>query len=72
MGVNMKQEIEVTIAPDGRVTLRPKGTPGPACLDLTEEIEAALGDVESRELTSDYYQQGVEADGRVRGRAGRE
>ncbi len=66
----MKQEIEVTIGPDGQVTLRPRGVQGPACLDLTKELEAALGEVTSRELTSEYYQSGVEIDALVRGRAG--
>ncbi len=66
----MKQEIEVTIGPDGRVTLRPKGAQGPACLELTRELEAALGEVESRELTAEYYLSGVEADALVRGQSG--
>lgn len=66
----MKREIEVTIGPDGQVTLRPKGVQGPACLDLTKDLEAALGDVTSRKLTSEYYQSGVEADVLVRERTG--
>ncbi len=66
----MKQEIEVTIGPDGRVTLRPRGAQGPACLELTRELEAALGEVESRELTAEYYLSGVEADALVRERSG--
>ncbi len=66
----MKREIEVTIGPDGQVTLRPKGVQGSACLDLTKDLEAALGEVVSRELTPEYYLSGVEADALVRGRTG--
>ncbi|HWP34601.1 MAG TPA: DUF2997 domain-containing protein [Thermodesulfobacteriota bacterium] len=66
----VRREIEVTIGPDGRVTFRPKGASGPGCVELTEELEAALGEVESRELTAEYYQHGVEDDAVVRQRTG--
>ena len=65
-----KHEIEVTIGADGRVTLRPKGAQGPGCLELTRELEEALGEVERRELTSEYYGQAAQADAWVRGGSG--
>jgi hypothetical protein len=51
------QEIDVFIDADGRVRIEVRGVKGPACLDLTRELEAALGgQVESREMTSDAYE----------------
>jgi hypothetical protein len=46
------QEIEVIIGKDGRVQLQVRGVKGLTCLDLTRELEAALGSqVEAREMT---------------------
>ena len=51
------QEIEFIIKPDGSVEEVVRGVSGPDCETLTSGIEAALGDVEHREHTSDYYRQ---------------
>lgn len=46
------QEIEVFIAPDGTTRIEVRGVNGTTCLDLTADLEAALGgDVVSREMT---------------------
>ncbi len=46
------QQIEVFIDPDGRVRIEVRGVKGMSCLDLTQDLEAALGgQVESREMT---------------------
>ena len=46
------QEIEIIIGKDGRVQLQVRGVKGLTCLDLTRELEAALGgQVETREMT---------------------
>jgi hypothetical protein len=46
------QEIEVIVGKDGRVELTVRGVKGPACLDLTRALEAALGGVVlNREMT---------------------
>ncbi|BAJ63676.1 DUF2997 domain-containing protein [Anaerolinea thermophila] len=37
------QEIEVVILPDGKVEVRVRGVKGQACLELTAEMEKALG-----------------------------
>ena len=55
-------EIVVTIGADGSTQVSVVGQPGPGCLDLTKAIEAALGDVESRECTVDYYQAASEGE----------
>ena len=48
------QEIEVTIDENGEVKIQVHGTQGTTCLDLTADLEAALGgEVISREMTSD-------------------
>lgn len=56
------QEIEVTIEKDGQVRLRVQGVKGMACLDLTRDLEAALGgQVESREMTHEASEPATEA-----------
>lgn len=46
------QEIEVQIGKDGQVELKVRGVKGKKCLDLTAELEKALGgNVLVRELT---------------------
>ncbi len=46
------QEIEVTIDKNGEVKIQVHGTHGTTCLDLTTDLEAALGgEVISREST---------------------
>jgi len=48
------QEIEVVIDPDGTVKLEVRGVSGPACLDLTADLESALGgQVVAREMTAE-------------------
>ena len=54
------QELEIKIDGDGNVTVRVIGGDGAKCVDLTKEIEAALGDVLERKLTEEYYQEPVE------------
>ena len=52
------QEIDVFIDADGTVRIEVRGVKGTACLDLTRELEAALGDqVESREMSPEAYDQ---------------
>jgi hypothetical protein len=51
------QEIEVFIGKDGRVRIEVRGVKGTSCLDLTKDLEAALGgQVESREMTPEAYE----------------
>lgn len=53
----VKNELEITIGPDGSVKLEVKGVGGRDCLDLTREIEEELGVVTAREYTNEYYQE---------------
>ena len=53
-----KQDIEIVIAPDGKVSFTVKGVKGGACLDETKFLEAALGgEVLDRQKTGEYYEQ---------------
>ncbi|HEX3002467.1 MAG TPA: DUF2997 domain-containing protein [Methanoregula sp.] len=51
------QEMEVTIDKEGRIQVNVKGVQGTGCLALTRELEDALGVVERREYSAEYYQQ---------------
>ncbi|MCL5037439.1 MAG: DUF2997 domain-containing protein [Chloroflexi bacterium] len=50
------QEIEISISEEGKVELHVKGVRGPSCEDLTRDLEEALGDVEERTHTGEYYE----------------
>lgn len=48
------QEIEVTIDKNGQVNVHVRGVKGNACLDITRDVEAALGDmVIERQMSSE-------------------
>ena len=50
-----KEEITITIGPDGTINMEYKGVTGKKCVDATQELEVALGKVEERQHTPDYY-----------------
>ncbi len=52
-----QRTVRFTIRPDGRVEERVEGVIGPACQQLTERLEAALGSVERHESTAEAFQQ---------------
>jgi hypothetical protein len=55
-----KKELEITIGPDGEVKVLVKCIKGASCVEETKFLEEALGNtIESRELTDEYYEQGV-------------
>ena len=54
-----RQEIEITIGPDGVVSFQIKGVKGPQCLAETAFLEEALGGaVLEREKTGEFYEEG--------------
>lgn len=53
----MNQVIEVTVAPDGKVTVQTKGFAGSACKAASESLEKALGLKQSEKLTPEFYSQ---------------
>ena len=55
-----KQEIEITILPDGRVEYTIKGVKGGACESISALLEQ-LGKVEDSQRTGEFYEQGSDA-----------
>lgn len=53
------QELEITIDNEGRVLVHVNGVKGEECLSLTKNLENAVGDVQERSFSSDYYEQPV-------------
>ncbi len=59
----MAEEIEISISPEGKVTVRTIGIKGPKCVEAAEAVAKIIGQIESRELTNEYY----EVEGHVSG-----
>lgn len=51
------ETLEFIIYPDGRVKEMVTGVVGRSCEEVTRKIEEQLGNVVSRETTSEYYAQ---------------
>ncbi len=51
-----KHEIDITIDDDGNVSFEVKGVKGKKCLEITKELEEALGIVKDRRKTGEYYE----------------
>lgn len=51
-----REEIEITIMPDGKVEYTIKGVKGSACENISALLEQ-LGKVEEEQRTTEYYQQ---------------
>ncbi len=49
------EQIEITIGKDGKVKFHVQGAKGQKCLDLTKPLELALGTVEERHKTAEFY-----------------
>jgi len=57
------EEIEVIIGKDGQVQIQVRGVHGTKCLELTHELEEALGgDILSRIMTSEAEENDQEID----------
>jgi len=56
----VKQEMTVTIGPDGSVQIAVNGVKGKSCVDFTKWLEEELGVIVNRTNTSEYYQAKVE------------
>jgi hypothetical protein len=56
------EEIEVIIDKDGQVQIQVRGVNGTTCLDLTRDLEEALGgEVELREMRPEAYEANPQA-----------
>jgi hypothetical protein len=55
--MNLQREITITIDKEGKPTIEVKGVKGKKCLDLTRDLEKALGGkVLERSMTSEATQ----------------
>lgn len=50
-----REEIEITVHPDGRVEYLIKGVKGSACENISALLEQ-LGQIEQEERTAEYYE----------------
>jgi len=50
------QKVEYRIGKDGKISEKVIDASGSSCVDATQDIEAALGKVDDRELLPEYYQ----------------
>ena len=55
-----RHELEITIDPQGRVTVEVKGAKGHACLAYEELFEKHVGRVKRKTVTPEYYEPGRE------------
>lgn len=60
-----KDELEITIDAEGNVSIKVVGGDGSTCVELTKELEEALGLVDKRTFTAEYYEEQVETDVQV-------
>jgi hypothetical protein len=51
-----KKELTILISHDGTVTVEVEGAQGASCLDLTRDIEQAIGLVREREKKAAFYE----------------
>ena len=60
-----KDELEITIDKEGNVQIKVIGGDGSSCVELTKDLEQALGIVVDRSLTEDYYTETVDHEAQV-------
>ena len=65
------EEIEIVIGADGKVVVRTIGIKGPRCLDVAEAIAQIIGREESRRLTEEYHEAGIQSHAHVEQRVRR-
>ena len=65
------EEIEIEISPDGKVVVRTIGIKGPRCVEIAEAIALIVGREESRQLTDEYYEVGIQTHAQVEQRVRR-
>jgi hypothetical protein len=62
-----KEELEITISPEGQIKVHIKGIKGKKCSDLMKKLEKELGFISEQKYTSEYYEQ--EDSTQIHGRA---
>ena len=57
-----KQKMQITILPNGEVSIKVLCVPGAACEAVSAALESSLGKVKSKERTAEYYQESSEVE----------
>ena len=52
-----KQKMEITILPNGEVSIKVLCVPGPSCESVSKALEESLGHVKAKERTAEFYQE---------------
>jgi hypothetical protein len=60
-----QREFEITIARDGTVELYVQGFKGKGCLEAVKMFEKIVGELESKQATSEFYEQDEEVRYRI-------
>lgn len=60
-----KEEFEIEVDRDGKVTIKTIGIKGPRCLDAAEALALLIGREEARQLTGEYYEVEQDVSGQV-------
>lgn len=55
-----KQKMEITILPNGEVSIKVLCVAGPSCQQVSAALEQSLGKVKSDEKTAEFYQETFE------------
>lgn len=50
----MKIVVEITISPQGQMTVDVKGAKGPVCMDVLEQLEALVGEASQTQRKPEY------------------
>ena len=53
-----EKKIEITVSPEGAVSIKTAGFTGSSCRDATRDIERALGVASTEHLLPEFYAQG--------------
>jgi len=51
-----QHEVEIRIGKDGQVRVHVKGAKGKACLEYAQWLTQVIGEVQDKQLTSEYYE----------------
>jgi len=57
-----EKKIEITVSPEGTVSIKTAGFTGSSCKDATRDIERALGVAGRENLLPEYFQQAQAGD----------
>ena len=60
-----KEEFEIEVDREGKVTIKTIGIKGPRCVDAAEALAQLIGREEARKLTGEYYEVEQDVSGQI-------